>query len=77
MAFLLVLIHLNLLTLIFHSTREDFLCGPRLSLGEMNMMTKEVVSKETGNPVELKKMQILTAGDVRIVPTADVTLRNR
>jgi cytochrome c-type biogenesis protein CcsB len=45
-----------------------FFVKSRLSLGEMSMMTKEVTTKETGIPIELKKMQILTAGDVRIVP---------
>ena len=39
-----------------------------LNLGEMDMMTKEVTPTETGKPIELKKMQILTSGDIKIVP---------
>jgi cytochrome c-type biogenesis protein CcsB len=45
-----------------------FFVQSRLNLGEMSMMTKEVIPVEPGNPVELKKMQILTAGDIKIVP---------
>jgi cytochrome c-type biogenesis protein CcsB len=39
-----------------------------LELGEMSMMTREVTQLEKGKPVELKKMQIITSGDIRIVP---------
>lgn len=38
------------------------------NLGEMSMMTKTVTSTEHGKPVELKTMQILTLGDIKIVP---------
>jgi len=44
-----------------------FFIASSLALGEMNMMTKDVTPLATGNPVELKKMQIITIGDVRIV----------
>ena len=40
----------------------------RLNLGEMSMMTQEVTSTTPGIPVLLKKMQILTINDVKIVP---------
>jgi cytochrome c-type biogenesis protein CcsB len=40
----------------------------RFNLGEMNMMTQQVTSTEPGKQVELKKMQILTLGDIKIVP---------
>ena len=40
----------------------------RFNLGEMNMMTQQVTSTEPGKQVELKKMQILTWGDIKIVP---------
>jgi cytochrome c-type biogenesis protein CcsB len=45
-----------------------FFVNSGLDLGEMSMMTKTIVSLEKGKPVELKNMQILTAGDLRIVP---------
>ena len=45
-----------------------FFMQSRLNLGEMSMITKEITPVETGKPVELKKMQILTAGDIKIVP---------
>ena len=40
----------------------------RFNLGEMNMMTQQVTATEPGKPVELKKMQILTWNDIKIVP---------
>jgi cytochrome c-type biogenesis protein CcsB len=40
----------------------------KFNLGEMNMMTQQVTSTEPGKQVELKKMQILTLGDIKIVP---------
>jgi hypothetical protein len=45
-----------------------FFISSKLNLGEMNMMTQEVVTTEPGKSVELKKMQILTMGDIKIVP---------
>ena len=40
----------------------------RFSLGETSMMTQEVTATEPGKQIELKKMQILTINDIRIVP---------
>jgi len=40
----------------------------RFNLGEMNMMTQQVTATEPGKPVELKKLQILTWNDIKIVP---------
>jgi cytochrome c-type biogenesis protein CcsB len=40
----------------------------RLNLGEMSMSTQQVTLPEPGKRVELKKMQILTLGDIKIVP---------
>jgi len=45
-----------------------FFIRSALSLGEMDMMTKEVAPTETGKPIELRTMQILTSGDIKIVP---------
>jgi cytochrome c-type biogenesis protein CcsB len=39
-----------------------------LDLGEMSMITNEVVPTGKGKPIELKKMQVITAGDLKIVP---------
>jgi cytochrome c-type biogenesis protein CcsB len=38
------------------------------AIGEMSMTTHAVTTVESGKPVELKQMQILTIKDVRIVP---------
>ena len=38
------------------------------AIGEQNMITQEVTLVEPGKPVELKKMQIVTVGDLKIVP---------
>ena len=40
----------------------------RLNLGEMSMSTQQVTSPEPGKRIELRKMQILTLGDIKIVP---------
>jgi cytochrome c-type biogenesis protein CcsB len=40
----------------------------RLNLGEMSMTTQQVTSPEPGKKIELRKMQILTLGDIKIVP---------
>ena len=40
----------------------------RFNLGEKSMMTQVVTSAERDKPIELKKMQILTVNDIRIVP---------
>jgi cytochrome c-type biogenesis protein CcsB len=40
----------------------------RLNLGEMDMTTKQVTSPEPGKRIELRKMQVLTLGDIKIVP---------
>ena len=40
----------------------------RFNLGEMSMMTQSVTSTEPGKPIELKKKQILTINDIKIVP---------
>jgi cytochrome c-type biogenesis protein CcsB len=45
-----------------------FHAASRLELGVMNMMTQKVIATEPGKPVELDKMQILTLGDIKIVP---------
>jgi len=45
-----------------------FFIRSTLNLGEMDMMTKVVTQTVSGKPIELKKMQILTSGDIRIVP---------
>jgi cytochrome c-type biogenesis protein CcsB len=37
-------------------------------IGEMSMMTQAVTSVETGKPLEMKKMQVLSVGDIKIVP---------
>ena len=39
-----------------------------LELGEMSMMTQEVTLSETGKPLRLKEMQIITVNDIKIVP---------
>jgi cytochrome c-type biogenesis protein CcsB len=40
----------------------------RFKLGEMDMTTKQVTSPEPGKRIELRKMQVLTLGDIKIVP---------
>jgi len=40
----------------------------KLNLGEMSMMNKQVTQLENGKPLELKTMQIITAGDIRVIP---------
>jgi cytochrome c-type biogenesis protein CcsB len=40
----------------------------RLNLGEMSMMSKVIIPTEPGKMIELKTMQILTLGDLKIVP---------
>jgi len=40
----------------------------RFNMGEMNMTTQQVTSPEPGKKIELRKMQILTLGDIKIVP---------
>jgi cytochrome c-type biogenesis protein CcsB len=39
-----------------------------LDLSEMDMMTKALIPSQKGKPVELKQMQVFTAGDIKIVP---------
>jgi cytochrome c-type biogenesis protein CcsB len=45
-----------------------FFISSGFNLGVMSMMSQEVTSTEPGKPIELKKMQILTLNDIRIVP---------
>ena len=45
-----------------------FFITSRFILGEMSMMTQAVTSTEPGKRVELRKMQILTINDIKIVP---------
>jgi cytochrome c-type biogenesis protein CcsB len=40
----------------------------RFNMGEMNMTTQQVTSPEPGKKIELRKMQVLTLGDIKIVP---------
>jgi cytochrome c-type biogenesis protein CcsB len=40
----------------------------RFELGEMSMMTHSQTTTVVGKPIELKKMQIITFGDIKIVP---------
>jgi cytochrome c-type biogenesis protein CcsB len=40
----------------------------RFNLGEMNMTTQQVTTPEPGKRIELRKMQILALGDIKIVP---------
>jgi cytochrome c-type biogenesis protein CcsB len=44
-----------------------FITGPE-GLGEMSMMTSQVTEVNPGTRVELKKMQVLTLNDVRVIP---------
>ena len=46
----------------------SFFIRSRFDLGEMNMMTQAVTFPETGKPVKLKQMQIITFHDIKIVP---------
>ena len=45
-----------------------FLISSRLSLSEMSMMNQEAAPVDPGKQIELKKLQILSAGDIKIVP---------
>lgn len=45
-----------------------FFIMSRFNLGEKSMMTQMVTSAERDKPIELKKMQILTLNDIRIIP---------
>lgn len=45
-----------------------FFITSRFILGEMSMMTQSVTSTAPGKRVELRKMQILTINDIKIVP---------
>jgi cytochrome c-type biogenesis protein CcsB len=45
-----------------------FLISSRLSLSEMSMMNQKAAAIDPGKQIELKKMQVLSAGDIKIVP---------
>ncbi len=45
-----------------------FYMRSKYDLGEMNMMTQENKMFETGTPVAIKKMQIISVKDIKIVP---------
>ena len=45
-----------------------FFIVSRFELGEMSMMTHSQTYTVVGKPIELKKMQIITFGDIKIVP---------
>jgi cytochrome c-type biogenesis protein CcsB len=45
-----------------------FFIMSRFNLGEMSMMNQVVTSFDSGKPVKLKEMQILTINDIKIVP---------
>jgi cytochrome c-type biogenesis protein CcsB len=47
---------------------NKFFIVSRFSLGQMSMMSQEVTSTEPGKRILLKQMQILTLGDLNIVP---------
>ena len=46
----------------------NFLASSQYDLGEMNMMTQEITLPDKGLAIPLRKMQILTVRDIRIVP---------
>jgi cytochrome c-type biogenesis protein CcsB len=46
----------------------DFYIKSKLELGEMSMMSGEIKTLETGSQTKLKQMQIITLGDIKIVP---------
>lgn len=45
-----------------------FFIQSRFDLGEMSMMSQAVTSVEKGKPLEMKNMQVLSLGDIKIVP---------
>jgi cytochrome c-type biogenesis protein CcsB len=45
-----------------------FFLSSRLNIGKMSMMTHEITLSESGKPVKLEPMQVITVNDIKIVP---------